>query len=275
MPRIKVLRNASAIDGVQAVVLALRIIEHMAAEPDAAGVTAIADALGSTKSRIHRHLRTLVHQGYLEQAGDSEKYRVGEQLLFLGRSLNTRFDLATVAGEAMRELRDTLGHSTVISQPESDGMRVLATISGNSMMEIGVKRGSLLGFHHSAQGKLALAFGAPSLLQRVLRSRLPMRSPKTITNPRVLQREIDRIRRQGWAIAPGESALGINTLAAPIFDAGGAFAGTVAIVDSIQYIGDPPAEAQVRAVVRTARRISALLGHGAAATPRAAALTVA
>ena len=269
MPRVKALRKelSGSANSVQAVVLAFGVLEHVAARTEAVGVTAIAAALGSTKSRIHRHLRTLVDQGYLAQAGDSEKYQIGERLVALGRAVCERFDLASVASDVMRDLRDALGHYTVVSQVESSGVRVLATLSGNSILEIGVKRGSILAFHCSAQGKIALACGDPVVRAQVLGSRLYAQSPKTITNPRLLQREIERIRRLGWAVAPGESALGINTLAAPIFDAGATLVGTVAIVDSIQHIAEHPSERQVQAVVEAARRISALLG-GPAAGPR-------
>jgi outer membrane protein TolC len=74
MPRIA---GESGGDGVQAVVLALRILEYLAPQRDAVGVTALAQALGTTKSRIYRHLRTLVQQGYIVQSAETERYRVG------------------------------------------------------------------------------------------------------------------------------------------------------------------------------------------------------
>ena len=54
-------------EGVQSVVLTLRILEHLGTVRKPAGVTSIATALGVNKSRIFRHLRTLVHEGYLAQ----------------------------------------------------------------------------------------------------------------------------------------------------------------------------------------------------------------
>jgi len=268
MPRITPPHGHAGLgDGVQAAVLALEVIEHLAGQPEAVGVTAIANTLGSTKSRIHRHLRTLVRLGYLAQADDSEKYRVGERLVRLARRVGEKFDLAAAAQASIRELRDALGHFTVVSQVESEGVRVLASLSASSMMEIGVKRGSLLGFHYSAQGKIVLAFGDPALRERVLAGPLEMQSPRTITSARALQREIDRVRRQGWAVAPGEATLGINALAAPIRDAGGALVGTIAIVDSIQHIPEVPSDEQVRRILEAAARVSAVLGYVAPPGP--------
>ena len=107
MPRISGEANG---DGVQAVVLALRILEYLAEQGKAVGVTALAQALGTTKSRIYRHLRTLVQQGYIQQSADTDRYRVGTRLLTLGVSVAENFDLTKAAQGILRELRDALGH---------------------------------------------------------------------------------------------------------------------------------------------------------------------
>src|SRR5919204_1920113 len=91
MPRIGGAKEAldEVRDGeqVQAVVLALSILEILARERRPVGVTRLAQLLDTSKSRIHRHLRTLVRQGYVAQSGDGDKYRVGSELIALGRVL--------------------------------------------------------------------------------------------------------------------------------------------------------------------------------------------
>jgi IclR family KDG regulon transcriptional repressor len=257
MPKIS---GDSSGDGVQAVVLALHIMEYLAEQRRPVGVTALAEALGTTKSRIFRHLRTLVQHGYIVQSPESERYQVGSQLVQLGRLVGENLDLAAAAHPILRELRDELGHSTVVSQVEAEGVRVLARVPGTSPIEIGVKPGSLLPFHSSAQGKIALAFGEEALRTRVFRSRLEMLTPSTITAPGALEEEIERTRQRGWAIAPNEAMIGINTLAAPVFDVSGALVGAVGVVDSIQFIPAEASDEQIRRTVAAARRISKHLG---------------
>ena len=257
MPKIS---GDSSGDGVQAVVLALRIMEFLAEQRRPVGVTALAEALGTTKSRIFRHLRTLVQHGYIVQSPESERYQVGSQLVQLGRLVGENLDLASAAHPILRELRDELGHSTVVSQVEDEGVRVLARVLGTSSIEIGVKPGSLLPFHGSAQGKIALAFGDEALRTRVFRSRLEMLTPSTITAAGVLEEEIERTRQRGWAIAPNEALIGINTLAAPVFDVSGTLVGAVGIVDSIRFIPAEASDEQIRRTVTAAQRISRDLG---------------
>ena len=256
MPRIV---NAGG-GGVQAVVLALQVLEHLAARQDAIGVTALAQELGTTKSRVYRHLRTLMQQGYIVQVEATEKYRVGSRLVTLGQAVSENLPLAAVGRSVVRDLRDELGHFTVLSQPEEEGMRVVATLSGKSAVEAQVKQGSLLGFHYSAQGRIALAFGDPGLIERVLRTKLAMVTPGTVVKPRLLRLEIERVRRQGWATAPGEALVGINALAAPIFAPTGGLAGAIAIVDSVQFIARQPRKPQLARVMAAAWQISRALG---------------
>lgn len=225
------------------------------------GVTALAQALGTTKSRIYRHLRTLTQEGYLLQSADTERYQVGSRLTALGRLAGDTFDLASLAAGTLRRLRDALGHFSVVSEVEPEGVRVLATLPGKSSVEIGVKRGYLLPFHSSAQGKVALAFGEESVRASVFRSRLELLTPKTIVSHAVLRRELEVVRQRAWAVAPNEALIGVNALAAPIFNATGTLVGTVSIVDSIQFIEEEPTAEQIERVKEAGRQISAALGY--------------
>jgi IclR family KDG regulon transcriptional repressor len=257
MPRI----SGAGGDGIQAVVLALHILERLAEEGRPMGVTALAAALGTTKSRIWRHLQTLMQQGYIVQSEDTERYRVGARLVTLGHAVGNSLDIVSAGYSVIRDLRDSLGHFTVLSQVEADGVRIVSTVSGKSAIEIGVKPGSLLGFHSSAQGKIALAFGSEAMRGAVFNGRLEKSTPSTIVLPAALRKEIEHVRRQGWAIAPNEALVGLNALAAPVFDAAGTLAGAVAIVDSVQFIAPHPSADQIDKTVGAARRVSAALGY--------------
>ena len=54
--------------------------------------------------------------------------------------------------------------------------------------------------------------------------------------------------------------IGLNALAAPIFDALGTFVGAIAIVDSIQFIPEDPSAKQIRQTVEAGKKISTTIG---------------
>jgi IclR family transcriptional regulator, KDG regulon repressor len=72
MPRIS---GASRGEGVQAVVFALQILEYLAQHRSTLGVTDLARVFDTTKSRMHRHLQTLVAAGYVMREAETERYR--------------------------------------------------------------------------------------------------------------------------------------------------------------------------------------------------------
>ncbi|MCS0590139.1 IclR family transcriptional regulator [Massilia norwichensis] len=254
--------TAKAAEGVQAVVFALHILEFMARQSEAIGVTELATAFGTTKSRIFRHLRTLLLQGYIVQ-DDAGRYKVGTRLVALGNAVMRNFDLVQVSSATMRALRDRVGSSVVLCHSEDEGVRVLSVVQGlgQSQIEITVRPGSLMGFHASAQGKVSLAFGQPELLARQLSKPLVAHSPQTIVDPAQLKEELARVRRQGWASAPNQAVTGLNAVAAPLFDAAGILIGTLAVVDSVQFLPEPPPEELLQQLTDAARAISASLGY--------------
>lgn len=248
-------------EGVQAVVLALNMLEFIAQSQRAVGVTELAREFSTTKSRIHRHLQTLVGAGYLTHEAETERYRVSARLMALGHAVSEGHEMTATARPAMRELRDRFGHSVALSVPEDLSVRIIATLPGSSDVEMGVKPGSLLQLHASSQGKIALSFGDESLLRRLMQTRLTAATPHTLTDPIELAADIKLIRQRGWAVAPNESMIGLNTIAAPIYDALGQFIGAVAMVDSIQFIPAIPDNGLVEGIRAAARKISSDLGY--------------
>ena len=153
-------------EGVQAVVFALQILEYLAQHRSTVGVTDLARVFDTTKSRMHRHLQTLVAAGYVMREDETERYRSGARLIAFGRAVADNFELTNAARPVMESLRAALGHPVALSQPELDGMRVIATIAGKSAFEIGVKPGSMLPANATAQGKLMLAYGSEAVAAR-------------------------------------------------------------------------------------------------------------
>lgn len=252
--------QTSAAGGVQAVIFALNILEFLARQSEAVGVTELATAFGTTKSRIFRHLRTLLLQGYIVQ-DESGRYKVGTRLVALGNAVMQNFDLVRLSATTMRALRDKVSSSVVLCQLEEEGVRVLSVVQGKSQIEITVKPGSLMGFHASAQGKIALVYGHPDTLARVLSKPLKVHSPQTIVEMAQLKQELALIRQRGWASAPNQSVTGLNAVAAPLFDAAGVLIATLAVVDSVQFLPEPPSKELIQDLTSAARAISSNLGY--------------
>jgi DNA-binding IclR family transcriptional regulator len=251
----KLTQRSRTPDGVQAVTLTLEILEALGG--DGARVTELAQKLGATKTRIFRHLRTLVALGYVVQDPSDESYRVGVRLARLGQALADRFDVLSASRPVMKALRDRLGNTVVLSVLEDSHLLTAEQLDGNSMLAIGVVIGSELGLHSSAQGKIALAFGPPDLLEGVAGGRLRSVTGQTITDPEKLREEVATARKQGWATAPGETMTGLNAVAAPILLGKNGAVATLAILGSVDDIPAQPTRDQISAIIAAAQEITA------------------
>jgi len=248
---------------VQSLVAGLRVLEALAKCGEPRGVTDLARELGTTKWVTFRHLYTLCSEGFVIQDRATEKYEVGPRLHGLRDFLPNRFAWGHKAFDDMLRLRQEVGLTAVIAAPLEDetGVTVLDVQTGTQNVQHTLKVGAVFEFHASAHGKLALAFGSPQLFDRVTARPLCARTAKTIVSVGALRREIAKVRKRGWAMAPEESDVGMNALTAPIFSNQGTFVGSIGVFGSLQQMSATPGEALVTAVIEAANRISQRLGR--------------
>nr|WP_255453663.1 IclR family transcriptional regulator [Paracoccus sp. S-4012] len=225
------------------------------------GVTQIAAQVGTAKGAVHKHLRTLGDHGMVAQDPVTSLYSLGPKIWLMAQKAPPGRTLAELALPLMRVTRDELGLAVVLSVPTARSAYVLATLSSNQPIEIGVRPGGELSLHSSAQGKVFLAFGDPSLPES-LAPPLERFTPKTQTDVGSVRAELEQIRRQGYATAPEESLLGINALAAPIFDSRGQIAGAIGLIGSVQHLGSQPSDTQLDGLLRLTAAISRRLDEG-------------
>jgi DNA-binding IclR family transcriptional regulator len=264
MPRVT--GNSDSNDGILAVALTFRIVEALAANPPALGVTELANLLNATKARIYRHLVTLGQSDYVVQDPKTEKYRIGPRMVSLANSIAGGVDMIAGARPTLVELRDRFGHTAILTKLERDQIRVLDVALGTSDYAIMQRVGNTLPagtLHCSALGKIALAFGPAQLVRDVLARPLQKMTDNTITSARALKQELDRVRKQGWAIVPDEGMVGLNALAVPVLDAQASLAAMVGIIGATRMLpAKPPAEL-IKSMKRAGETISSSLGHGA------------
>lgn len=236
-------------DGTQSVLLTIAILERLAQKNGPLSISELARSIGTSKSRIFRHLQTLSSCDYVAANAASGEYEVGSQLLAFCRAINERYDLVNLASPIMSELRDRLGHTVIISRADTSGVLVLKTVSGNSPITVGIRPGTTLPFENSAQGKVAMAF-MPS--QRQDEQSPFARAYKAFVANHGGEFEI--IQRQGWAAA--QMREGLYGVAAPVFNSTGGLVATLALLDTVTDMGPDIDPRKTAALTQAARDIS-------------------
>jgi DNA-binding IclR family transcriptional regulator len=240
--------------------LALRILEFLAEQPQPIALTTIARTFAASKATVYRHLQGLLRHGFVRRDGSSGRYAIGIKLMVLGETSRSQFEIVGVARDELMHLRDNTGQAISICALVGDELVVLDLVHGRTVVEFSTRPGTRLDLHASAHGKIWLAFGSDDLLKRALARPRKAWTAHTLTEPKALGSDVAAVRRRGWATAPNQVIMGVNTLAAPVFDHRNVLVGSIAIVGSTQFLPARPTEAHVVEVQRTARRISQALG---------------
>ena len=93
-------------DGVriQAIERAIMIMNCFTDEEPELRLQEICDRLDLNKSTAHGILNTLKHHGLMEQDPETQKYRLGLNLLVLGGKVLNRLDIRTVASPIIKDV---------------------------------------------------------------------------------------------------------------------------------------------------------------------------
>lgn len=248
---------------IQSVVITGQIIEALAAAGQPMRLTALASQLGEPKAKMHRHLSTLKHLGFVDQDAKTETYRLGLKLVYIGQSAIDQFDLRRLAEPYMSRLRDLTRQTVVLSTPANGDAIINAVVESPNLVTISVRLGYRLPAHASAQGRLNLAFAPPAVQQRILARKLQAFTPRTLVDPAMMRERLAQIRRELFDVSMDETLLGISAVAAPILNFDNELVGAIAIVGTTQDVHEPVDPEQLKLLRACTKAISLRLNSTA------------
>jgi DNA-binding IclR family transcriptional regulator len=108
-------------------------------------------------------------------------------------------------------------------------------------------------------GKILLAGMRSAEASRILARRLKVFTPHTITDPVTLKRELDRVRRCGYALDREEITRGIVCIAAPIRNRDGETVAAISVAFPVYISRERGMRDDIRFVTRCAAAITAAL----------------
>jgi DNA-binding IclR family transcriptional regulator len=209
-------------------------------------------------STAHRILSVLVGNRLVDRV-EPGTYRLGFRLLELGNLVKSRISVRQEALPHMQSLHQQLGETINLSVRHDDEVVYVERTSGNSsMMRVVQIIGARAPLHITAVGKIFLAEDGPEQYgEYARRTGLPRYTDQTLTDADSLAKELEKVRRQGYAFDNEEAEKGVSCIGAGIYnDEGRLVAGL-----SVSAPSDRLNKAWAAQVRQTAERISRALGH--------------
>jgi DNA-binding IclR family transcriptional regulator len=244
---------------VQSVDRALLVLEILATLGQA-GVTEIAAQLGVHKSTVSRIISVLEARGYVEQLSDRGKYRLGFAIARLARATSAQLDLVKQSQAACDALALESGETTNLAVLDGDRIVNIAEAIGPAGIALRTWVGQSCPAHTTSSGKVLLAaLSGPELRER-LAARLESFTDGTVTTRTALQAELDVVRERGWACVREELEVGLNAVAAPVYDADAQIVAALSVSGPSYRLGDDEFEATAKRTIAAAESISRRLG---------------
>jgi DNA-binding IclR family transcriptional regulator len=243
---------------VQSVERAFTILRCLAGGP--AGVSQIAERVGLPKSTVSRLLSTLQALGAVEQVSAGGEYRIGEALAELASAALPVRSLADTARPHVQDLVNTLGEAAGLSVLDGDAVVYLDNVESKHAVQIRDWTGERLPLHVVSSGLVLLAHAPPSVIEDYLRGPLERFTPRTMVDPDKLRKRLDAVRDRPVEWVLEEFAEGLNSVAAPVWSAGGRVVAALH-AHGPSYRFPPPGDAEGvgEAVAAAAATISARL----------------
>lgn len=206
--------SSSQASQVKSATRTLDIIEYVVAHDRPLVAQEIAVALGIPVSSLSYLLGTLVDRGYL--ARDGRRYSAGPGLARL-QARPGGFALAERAAPLVRTLRVQLNETASFWVRRGWEVEPIATESSAQALRYAVDTGSRLPMHPLASGKVLLAALPPEELDRYFaETTLERFTPLTVTSESKLRKQLEEVRKTGFAITTEEKTLGINGIGRPV-----------------------------------------------------------
>ena len=233
---------------------AFQILSLLQAAGRAMGISEISRALGIGKGAAFAILKTLEQWEAVTRDGDGKLYRLGAGLVKLGDAVTGHEHYVQAARRGMERLASEIGLACFLSAPYgTNEFIVVAKAESTEKIKLTLDLGEHFHALGGAHGKALLAWEPPPVMDRVIRQLgLPRYTPRSLTEVEAFKDALQRTRRDGFAASYGEYMIGVNSVAAPIFDPGG---DVVLILKTIGPANRLPAR-RMREVGRRLRRVA-------------------
>lgn len=179
-------------------------------------LTELAKKNALSRASARRFLLTLQKLGYVKS--DDKQFRLTAKILDLGYSYLSSLNLTEVITPFIERVAHELSESCSATVLDGTEVVYIARIPRRGLIPISLQIGARLPAYATSPGRVLLA----ALPQDQLKEFLNMVDFKQLTSrtvtPEKLPAELEKVRKQGYAIVDQELELGMRAVAVPVYD---------------------------------------------------------
>ncbi|AJY73478.1 IclR family transcriptional regulator [Paenibacillus beijingensis] len=181
-------------------------------------VTEISRELEMPVQSVHRILVSLSQHGFVSQNNKTRKYKLGLCMMKYGFLMQDSLMLRSTARPFMEELSKQTKETVYLAMRENMEGVYIDSIDSSQALKISEPIGLRLPLFIGASNRVILAYLPQKTRERILADVdwSSVSSLKPLTRE-FIDKELEQIREQGYAVTSGEATEGTTGIGAPIF----------------------------------------------------------
>lgn len=200
---------------VQSLARGLSVIRAFDTDHSEMTLSDIARRTGLTRATSRRFLLTLVELGYVRT--DDRLFTLTAKVLELGFSYLSSLSLPEIAQPHLEQLAAGIHESTSASVLDGSDIVYVARVPTRRIMSVRINIGTRFPAYATSMGRVLLSGFTPEELDAHLANPgFEGFTSHTITSRVALEKELAKVRKQGFAIVDQELEVGLRSIAVPI-----------------------------------------------------------
>lgn len=235
------------------------ILDAVARAGDGISLANVAATARLPKPTAYRLVRELAEGGLVRREhGAQGGISAGPRLEQLALALMENSGARAVRQSVLARLVSEIGETCNVTMLDGNQVLYLERVESASPLRVHLQPGSRVPLHCSASGKVFLANLPKARRERLLAQiELAPLTARTIRDRKALEAELQRIRKEGYAVDNEEYVAGLLCVAVPIADSRGRILAAVAVQAPVARLSYERGIATLPALRKAAKELSA------------------
>jgi len=247
---------------VKSVDRALHLLEIMAEEKREVELKELCKKTHINTTTLYRLLQTLQNRGFVARDPYTGRYRLGLKLLELGHAVTDQIELRRIVLPFLQELMEKTGETANLVILDEGEAIYIEKVESPASLRMFHRIGKQAPAHATGVGKVLLAALPSEKVTEIMKTKgLCKLTENTITSPEDLQKELEKICKNGFAIDNEECEVGAKCIAAPIRDYTNQVVAAVSISGPSARLSEERLNELIKVVKEAAFKVSQKIGY--------------
>ena len=253
---------------VQAVERALELLELLAAHPQGARLSELAQEAGLAPSTAHRLLTTLERRGFAQFGTANRHWHIGRKAFTVGIAYTRWQNFIAAATPFLRRLRDLSRETANLGVLEEGEVITVAQVESREIIRAIASPGGRAPVMNSGMGKAIIASWPDEAIETLVqRHGLRAATEHSLRTLAAVKAEIALTRARGYAVDHEEFTIGMRCVAAVVWSPFGEPVGALSVSALAARLRQEDMAAMGQNVRRLAAELTEIMGGKAPDTP--------